>query len=635
MKNGRSGDKPAAPWLVTLVYVVLAGGIVIGGKRLWLYVGEDLADAAWIELIAESLVVGGSAVFLYLAWGRLWRELERSRSELSLTHANLKAVFRASPLAIAIMDRDGAVRAWNPAAERMFEWTQAETRGHPLPCVPENHWGEFHKIRQRVAQGHTFAGLELRWHKKHGIPVEVSLSAAPIQDDDGNTTGILAIISDITERKRQEERVYHMATHDALTELPNDRAFGQRLERLIERAGKRETTGAAFILDLDNFKLVNDQHGHAEGDHYLRELARHLRQKLPEKAILARFGGDRFSTLAESTDRDEAAQLAERLRASVETFFLERNGRRFHSTASVGAALIDGQLDTESSMNLAESALTEAKDSGKNRAVTMTPTDREASSIQRVSRWAHTVKEALDANRFVLHYQPIISLKTNKPAFHEALVRMEDAEGRLVSPGQFMSAAERFGLMYRLDQWVVSAAISNLERSPGLRLFVNLSGSSLVEDTLLEGIEQQIQAQQIASKRLVFEITETAAVRDFEKAERWMKRLKGLGVRFALDDFGSGFASFACLRSLPVDFVKIEGSFVRSVESDAPSKQWVAAMTSVSQMLGKRVVTEHVETEETAAIVRELGAEFAQGHLWQPAGPAPPRGRQPKVAEGG
>jgi diguanylate cyclase (GGDEF)-like protein len=385
------------------------------------------------------------------------------------------------------------------------------------------------------------------------------------------------------------------------------------------------------MLDLDSFKLINDAHGHVEGDQYLMALSRELGKIVPENALLARFGNDEFALLLEHTSAQGAQDLAERLRDTVNQFTLERSGRRFHSTVSIGGAMLDASIAEDASraadpselVILADTAMHAAKEAGKNRVIFYRPEDRQHALLTQASQWARHLKEAVEENRLALHFQPIVDLSSEKPMYHEALVRLRQHSGRITMPGFFLPAAERFGLMHRIDEWVVERAIDQLVAEPNLNLFVNLSGHSLVEDSLLERIERRLREERLDPQRLVFEITETAAVRDFAKAEQWMNRLRGFGCRFALDDFGSGYASFSCLRSLPVDFVKIDGTFIQNLQTETADLTWVRAMVAVGNTLGKRMVAECVENETVARLVREIGIEFGQGHYWNPPAAEP------------
>jgi EAL domain-containing protein (putative c-di-GMP-specific phosphodiesterase class I) len=316
--------------------------------------------------------------------------------------------------------------------------------------------------------------------------------------------------------------------------------------------------------------------------------------------------------------------VAERLRRAVQEHRFEVDGRRFDLGVSVGVVPIDGRLNAASLLALADSALYSAKERGRNRVVlvdgSVSPTPLSEASV-----WASRVKDALRDGRFLLAYQPIFHLESGRAAHYEALLRLRDEGGRLVGPDAFLPGAEKFGLLPQLDTWVVDEVLSLLKRRADVEVFVNLSGASLGEEGHLLALEERIRASGIGPGRLAFEVTETTAVRDMIAACEWMRRLRDLGCRFALDDFGIGFSSFSYLQSLPADYVKIDGSFIRDLDTSLANRALVKAIDTVAHTLGKETIAEQVENLGSVAVLRDLGVEYGQGFaLGRPSLELPP-----------
>jgi len=318
-----------------------------------------------------------------------------------------------------------------------------------------------------------------------------------------------------------------------------------------------------------------------------------------------------------------AKAAAERIRLAVASHPFVHGDKSYDTSVSIGMAMISAESGDQGVMMMADTALMMAKEEGKNRAVVYEPGNQTFSRLGECSRWATKVKEALRDNRFLLYFQAVVDLRTNSAHHHEVLIRMRDRDGTIIAPGAFMPAAEQFGLMPRIDRWVIEKAIDLLVARPELALFVNLSGSSLADHGLLAYIEDRVRTVMLEPGRLTFEITETAAVTDLHHAQQWMMRLSNLGCQFALDDFGVAFSSFAYLRELPVKYVKLDGSFIRHLLDNPADRAMVQALNTVAHSLGKVVVAEWVENQGVAAALLELGTEFGQGYFWGAPKPEP------------
>jgi diguanylate cyclase (GGDEF)-like protein len=370
------------------------------------------------------------------------------------------------------------------------------------------------------------------------------------------------------------------------------------------------------MLDLDGFKLVNDDVGHLQGDQFLIHIARVLEGTLRGGDMLVRFGGDEFAMLLENCSLEQAKTVAERVRSAVAGARYVHQARTFDTTVSIGIARVSQDSDARTVMVGADRALMIAKDEGRNRVVVYQPDDQHSVRLAEASRWAARIKEALRDNRFVMHYQPVVRLASGQADHYEALLRMTAADGTLIAPGAFMHAAERFGLMPQIDRWVFENILNTISVREDLRIFVNLSGASLEDDELLGFIEKRLASSENLAGRLVFEITETVAVTDLDRAQQWMRRLMELGCQFALDDFGIAFSSFSYLRALPVSYVKIDGSFIKNLCTDTCNRAMVQALVTVAHALDKKVIAEWVENQSAAEILQQIGAEYGQGYRW-------------------
>jgi diguanylate cyclase (GGDEF)-like protein len=476
---------------------------------------------------------------------------------------------------------------------------------------------------EAILAGNVWRG-ELYNRRKDGTVYVEEQTITPVTGADGTIRHFVAVKQDVTQRRRTEERIRYLALHDPLTDLGNRRSVEESLERVVARA-RRGTPGSLLLLDLDHFKVVNDTLGHAAGDTVLVELARLLGTLRRPGDEIARLGGDEFVLVLEGIPAEAGRMVAERLRRAVHEHRFEVGGRRFDLGVSVGVVPIDGRLAAASLLAIADSALYSAKERGRNRVVVLDGTAA-PTPLSEASVWASRIKDALKERRLVLAYQPIFRLETGRTAHYEALLRLRDDGGGLVGPTAFLPAAEQFGLLPQLDSWVVDEVLELLRGREDVEVFVNLSGASLGEEGHLQSIEDRIRESGIGAGRLAFEVTETTAVRDMIAAREWMRRLRDLGCRFALDDFGIGFSSFSYLQSLPADYVKIDGSFIRDLDTNLANRALVRAIDTVAHTLGKETIAEQVENLGSVQVLRELGVEFGQGFaLGEPRTELPPR----------
>jgi diguanylate cyclase (GGDEF)-like protein len=447
-----------------------------------------------------------------------------------------------------------------------------------------------------------------------------TLSLSRIDLEEGSH--ILAVASDITELRALTEQLRHQAMHDSLTGLANRYAFEQQLDAVLARPGAYEDCALLYV-DLDQFKVVNDTSGHYAGDQLLAHLAQKLRATLEPGEMLARLGGDEFGVLLEGGGEERARGVAERLRLAIDGFVFVWESRTYSVTASIGVAAVGrAALSKRELLAMADTACYLAKERGRNRSHVFIDTDEDASTRRSEMEWVNRVRWAIEGGRLGLDYQELAPLRPGKPdegAHFELLLRLHDEDGRPVPPGAFIPAAERFGLMPQLDRWVVATALANFDRlHPSGKVAlcaINLSGATVDDEDFAGFVLEALEAHGVPPQKVCFEITETAAVGNMARVRRFITRLRGVGCRFALDDFGAGMSSFGYLKNLPVDMIKIDGSFIRELENDPMSFSIVRAVTQIGHQIGLKVIAEWVGSDATCELLRLLGVNYAQGYF--------------------
>ncbi|MCB1920947.1 MAG: EAL domain-containing protein [Candidatus Competibacteraceae bacterium] len=442
-----------------------------------------------------------------------------------------------------------------------------------------------------------------------------------IFDDEGRPLERVGSWLDYTEAQQLAEQLTHQASHDSLTELANRRAFETSLQQALESARSQGAEHVLFYLDLDQFKIINDTCGHIAGDALLRELSRILQTRVRRQDTLARLGGDEFGVLMEHCSLSDALRVANTLCAAISEFRFTWDNKTFHVGVSIGVVPINENSESCASvLSAADSACYAAKDAGRNRVHLYKENDLELARRKGEMRWVSRINQALEDNRFQLAFQPIVPTLGPLGGHHyELLLRMKDETGQLVMPGAFLPAAERYHLAGKLDQWVVGTALDWLSSNPGhlndLSLCsINLSGHSLGNDYLLNYLVGRLAPQLPLTRKICFEITETAAIANLSSALHFIHTLKDIGCRFALDDFGSGFSSFAYLKKLPVDFLKIDGMFVQDIIEDPVSLAMVNSINEIGHVMGMETIAEFVKDDRVLDKLRTIGVNYAQGY---------------------
>ncbi|MEN8108668.1 MAG: EAL domain-containing protein [Pseudomonadota bacterium] len=423
---------------------------------------------------------------------------------------------------------------------------------------------------------------------------------------------------------RKNQQLSYQASHDPLTGLINRREFEERADRAITHAQAQSATHALLYMDLDQFKIVNDTCGHAAGDELLQQLSQLLLSSVRNRDTLSRLGGDEFGMLLENCPLDKAVEIANNLLHAVEGFHFTWHDETFTLGISVGIVPLDrSTTDLARAMSAADSACYIAKETGRNRVQIASMGDKRLQERHGQMQWVSRINRALEEDRFTLYFQPIVPCaSTKRNGKHiEILLRLIDDDGAIVAPGSFLPAAKKYNLAASIDRWVIHNAMSwlALESTHNhcpLMISINLSGQSMGNPEMLKFIIDKMEATGIAPEQVCFEITETAAIANITVATSFMLTLRGCGFRFSLDDFGSGLSSFTYLKKLPVDFLKIDGTFVRDITSDPVDHAMVRSINELGQLLGKETIAEFVETAEVAAELRNMGVDYAQGYAF-------------------
>ncbi len=553
---------------------------------------------------------------------------DRKQAEQALARAEELARVTLQSIGDGVIttDADGRVTALNPIAERLTGWTQQRALGQSLEAVfqlvdADTRTPIDHLL---MADSADDPGIDLPTTSMllnpDGVEYHIEDSAAPIRLPDGTLAGAVIVFRDVTDTRRMAAEIAHQARHDPLTGLPNRRAFEFRLGELLEQARRSEAEHALCYIDLDQFKVVNDGCGHAAGDALLTELATLLQHHIRRGDLLARLGGDEFGLLLADCPPDRAEQIAGELLALIADFRFRWQERSFTIGASIGMVPVTAAAASVAElMAEADLACFTAKDLGRNRVYLFRHGDAELSRRRRELQWASELREALEEQRFVLFAQPIHALMTpgTRP-WYEVLLRLRQRDGRVVLPGAFLPAAERFGLMPLIDRYVldrVLACLLGAEQAHGARLSVNLSGRSLEDASIVGTLDRYFANPGHPPDQLCIELTETTAVAHLGRTREFIGRLRGAGCRFALDDFGTGVSSFAYLKHLPVDYLKLDGSFVRDITREPIDHAMVESIHRLAQIMGFETIAEFVEDQPTLDLLRQIGIHHGQGFL--------------------
>ncbi len=592
--------------------------------------GEGSRFILRLLLVTNFATALGLIVLALLRTHKLLAQRQVFANALQMEKERAQITLQSIGDGVITTDVEGAIAYMNPAAEAMTHWKAEHATGLPLAALfnllDDNAQTEGLTLIEHILSGRLSGASE---HSKliqrlDGSTVSVTLVGAPIRHA-GKVSGAVLVLHDMTQERQYIANLSWQATHDALTGLANRREFEYRLEQALHNLTRQVGRHALMFLDLDQFKLVNDTCGHAAGDELLRHICALLQSGLRENDTPARLGGDEFGILLENCSPEAAEKIAEGLRQTVQNLHFVWKGRPFVTTVSIGLVHIAQTPTTlEASLRAADMACYMAKEKGRNRVQVYHADDSELSLRFGEMAWVQRLHMALEENRFCLYAQEIAALG---PGEHggghiEILLRLHDEAGRMILPDSFIPAAERYGLMTSLDRWVVEnvfkiirQCLNDSRQGPMAMCAINLSGTTIGDQAFLDFLRKQFAAYSIPPEMICFEITETSAISNLGSAIRFINELKSLGCYFSLDDFCAGMSSFAYLKHLPVDFLKIDGSFVKDMLDDPINRAMVEVINHIGHVMGKRTIAEFVETAQIEQALLEIGVDYAQGYV--------------------
>ena len=580
---------------------------------------DPLVVAAGLLLVCWH--IGGG---LLLAYG-LWQFLKSEQLHAAaLIYRHSTAIASISEAVISI-DQHSRVQYMNPMAAKLSGWDAQLAQDQSLNQV------------LRLYDIKTGAALTPDWHndltqqahaplqqqallrrERDGEEYTVEYTLKPVFGNTLQGNGIIIVLKDITSSHNLTQRMHYLATHDSLTELLNRDEFERRAEIALQQVRSQKLYASLLFLDLDHFKIFNDSYGHLVGNSLLKQVATTLKQSTEDGTIIARLGDDEFALLLHDHNLERACGVAEHLRLVINAISHVPNDTTLELSASLGLVALDDELDKLAEfMGAANAAVNIAKDLGRNRVHVYQADDRIVAQRQGEYGWMQRIQAALENDEFLLYFQEIkaLDLRAQNDVNCEFLIRMQSEDGEIIYPGNFISVAERYNMMPAIDRWVLRSALNNIPTMPGFGYYtINLSGQSLGDDYFLNYVIDSIEKSQVAPEKICFEITETAAISNLSRAIRFINELKRIGCKFALDDFGSGLSSFAYLKNLNVDYLKIDGDFIKDMLDDPINTSMVKTINHIGHIMGLRTIAEYVENDATLTRLRMLGVDYAQGY---------------------
>jgi diguanylate cyclase (GGDEF)-like protein/PAS domain S-box-containing protein len=557
-------------------------------------------------------------------------EVERVETERALreVHSRFETAFTNTPIGMALVAMDGRWLEVNDALCRITGYSREELKATTLESITDPDCVDLDKERRRELLSGQVSSyqIEKRYRHASGYHIWVLVTVSVVRGDRGEALYVISQVQDISERKELAERLEYMVDHDFLTGLLNRRRFEHELAQELQRVSRYGRPGAVLLVDLDNFKDINDTFGHKAGDDLLKGVAATLKHRVRQTDVLARVGGDEFAVLLPQIGVEKAQAVADGIVKTLHQHVVVLGDQAIRATASVGLVMFDG-LRAAELMAYADIAMYEAKAAGRDRFTMYRPTRGRGEPVSAWLEEAERIRSALEEDRLLLYYQPIFDLVANEIRQYELLLRLPSEQGgEPLPPSTFLYVAERCGLIQPIDCWVVGKAIAMIteHQRAGRRLVlhVNLSGKSIGDPQVTGFIDNALEGSGIDPSCLIFEVTETAAIANIEDAKTFVRRLHARGCQLALDDFGSGFGSFYHIKTLPFDYLKIDGDLIREIGASAMDQLVVKAIVEIAQGLGKKTIAEFVSDEDSAGLLRQIGVDYAQGYH---VGPPTPR----------
>lgn len=556
---------------------------------------------------------------------------QQLESQLKSERDFISAVVETAPALIVVLDRNGVILRLNRACRDTTGYLDAELLGAPFLnalvaredfASVQTAMNDVLMLEAKVPHGalgaqaptKTSRAFESKVMTKSGELKYISWSASTVPNVIGDIEMVICAGLDITARFHAEERLNYLALRDPLTRLFNRAQLNRSVDLALDNV-RRGIPSCVMYIDLDNLKVVNDSLGHAAGDRLLVKIADLLRDSLHDSDVIVRFGGDEFVVVLNNTSLDQAVVVAERMRVLFDNLVFRDSDRTFSASASFGLTRVDTAYSSEQLLAQADAACYAAKNKGRNRVEVNHADQTEIAQLHADSNWLAVVKEAIRDDKFELWFQPVVATNTRKTFFQEALLRLRGKDGQIIEPQVFLPAVQRSKLTKLVDKYVIGKAITYLRKHADLILSLNISADLLSDPDLPTILGEQFSTGNVEPGRVIFEITEEEIASNFTVACRVVQDLRAQGFRFALDDFGAGFSSFAHLRDLPIDLLKIDGSFLKDLVNKPSHRAIILAINEMAHHMGLETVAEYVQNEETFEILQEIGIDYTQGYL--------------------
>lgn len=608
----------AQPWGERVYILVGTASMVAEGHGQTL---EDILRAGANDYIAKPYNRRLFNIRLSVAEQQIHQIAQKYLLEQALQGEKdfISAIIENSAVLIVVLDTQGRIIRMNQPCLELTGLKTSETLYFPEVMIYSRDQPVIQEKLDLLRKQKGITQAEANVMNADGEKRYVSWKMTLIPEGAGQPEYIICSGLDITERRQAEEKLSYLAVRDPLTRCYNRNFLNDALPRFLTWAGEKESC-MLLTLDLDNFKVVNDSVGHAAGDRLLFQVAELIRSSVRVADFVIRFGGDEFMVLLRDISLANAQKMAERLRKNLDGFSFVHAGQRFTISASLGLTKIHPLLSAEQVIAQADAACYAAKAKGRNRLVVFKEDDKGVRQIRTDTSWRERLKAALREDNFELWYEPVLVTRTGQLAFYEALLRYREPGGKAISPGEFFPTAERMKIMPEIDAYVIRNALLRLQADPKLQLSINLSGQSLEDPAHFQKfVIQEFRRAKVDPRRVIFELTESAVISNLKTTERMLHKLRRLGWRFALDDFGSGFSSYSYLRELPLDYLKIDGSFIAGLADDKINQALLRSIQTLARELKLKTVAEYVQSEKVLRLLKDLQVDFVQGyHLGKP-----------------